>query len=167
MQPLPKKIMQPLHKKVMQPPQTKQKIMQPLHTEIMQTLNQKESRNLSAQKKSCNLSKKKPASSPHKNSRNLSTKHCENHKTLPWEHHISSQMCKIALLKSTDKVFKKKVWRLHDLFVEGLRDFFYYCHCCHYCTFFTFSLLLERVIWHNWQSMWCSQGSILRFMQFY
>ena len=31
--------------------------------------------------------------------------------------------------------------------------------------FFTFSVLLERTNWHIWQSMWCSQGSVLRFSQ--
>ena len=30
---------------------------------------------------------------------------------------------------------------------------------------FTFLVLLERAIWHIWQPMWCSQGSVLRFLQ--
>ena len=35
----------------------------------------------------------------------LTIKHCDNLKTLPWEHHIGCQMCQIALHKSTEKVF--------------------------------------------------------------
>ena len=27
------------------------------------------------------------------------------------------------------------------------------------------SVLFERAIWHIWQPMWCSQGSVLRFLQ--
>ena len=45
--------------------------------------------------------------------------------------------------------------------------------CMIFCTtvtavttvFFTFSVLLERAFWHIWQPMWCSQGSILRFLR--
>ena len=32
----------------------------------------------------------------------------KNHKTLPREHHISCQMCKVALFKSTAKINKNK-----------------------------------------------------------
>ena len=45
--------------------------------------------------------------------------------------------------------------------MERLRDFSHYCHNCK--KIFTFSVVLERAIWHIWQPMWCSQGSVLRF----
>ena len=36
-------------------------------------------------------------------------KHCENRKTLPWEHHIGCQMCQIALSNRTEKVNLKNL----------------------------------------------------------
>ena len=104
-----------------------------------------------------NLSKhKNPATSPHKKIPQPLRKHRKNCKMLPWEDHIGCQICQIALCKSTEKV---KKLRLRDFFLERLHDFSHncpYCHCCHYCNFFfkfTFSLLLERSIWHIWQPM--------------
>ena len=40
-----------------------------------------------------------------RNTHNVWEKHCENRKSLPWEHHIVCQMCQVVLSKSTDKVF--------------------------------------------------------------
>ena len=44
-----------------------------------------------------------PKKVPHR----FSKKHCENRKTLPWEHHIRCQMYQVALSKSTEKEEKK------------------------------------------------------------
>ena len=68
-------------------------------------------------------------------------KHRENHKTLPWEHHISCQMCLIALF-----------CRGFMIFLTAVTTIFFY-----------FLSTLESAIWHIWQPMWFSLGSVLRF----
>ena len=84
-------------------------------------------------------------------------------------------MCQIAVSKSTEKVKKnyhsdcsdgsdsseknhatsaQKITQLLHKKSRNLSFFF----------FLLFLLLLERAIWHTWQLMWCSQGSVLRFL---
>ena len=94
----------------------------------------------------------------------IRAKHRENCKTLPWEHHISCQMCQIPLSKKTEKV-KKKVsgfflWRGCMIFLTTVTTV---TAVTTVFIFFTFLVLLEREIWHIWQPMWCSLGSVLRF----
>ena len=91
-------------------------------------------------------------------SRNGLNKHCENRKTLPWEHHIGCQICRITLSKSTEKV----IFYSSDSSDSSEKK--------NYATsqkILFFSTLFERAIWHIWQPMWCSQGSVLRFLQCY
>ena len=108
--------------------------------------------------KSRNLSKKNHATSPPK-------KHCENCKTLPSEHHIGCQICKIASFKSTGKKRRTKEKRGCMIFLLRLHDFFLTTVTAVTTVKITFSVLLERVSWHIWQPMWCSQGSVLQFSQ--
>ena len=91
-------------------------------------------------------------------------KHRKNCKTLAWEHHIGCQMCRIALSKSTEKVnffllfFYSSDRSENNQATSSQKNLAT-------SIFFTFSILLERAIWHTWQSMWCSWGSVLRFSQ--
>ena len=79
----------------------------------------------------------------------LIRKHCENHKTLPWEHHIGCQMCLIALYKSTKKVKKN-----YSSDSSDSRDSSEKNHATtpqrnratYFFFVFTFSVLLERAI---------------------
>ena len=118
------------------------KIMQPFH---------KKSHGSFPQKKSL---QKKITQSLRKTLREL--------KTLPWEHHICCQMCQIAPSKSTEKV--KKVTAV--TVVTVVKKITQPLHKKNHATFFfTFSVNLESAIWHIWQPMWCSQGSVLPFSQ--
>ena len=68
-------------------------------------------------------------------------KHCQNCKTLPWEHHIGCQMCQVALFKSAKKEEKKII------------HYCTYCHCCHHSNFFFlfwyFFFFLSQYSWKD------------------
>ena len=168
-----KKIMQPLHKK-MQPLHKKnlvRKIMQPLHKKkscnlstqkIMQPLNNKKNHATCQQQKNhAPLYKKKSCKLSTKNIARIAKRCPENI---------------ISVVKCVKLLFKKN-WRKKNMFVyssdssdsseknhkmsqqkmkQRLNEFF--------LLLFNFSALFERATWHIWQPMWCSQGSMLRFL---
>ena len=74
-------------------------------------------------------------------------------------------MCKIAFSKKTDNVKKRGcmifLWSGCVIFLTTVTTLTAVTNVF----FFTFSTLLERAILHILQPMWCSQGSVLRFLQ--
>ena len=124
------------------------KITQPLHTQ--------KSHNLSTHTTTQPLKK---ITQPHQ-------KHCENRKTLPWEHHISCQMCQIGLSKIIKRV-KKKFRGCMIFLCRGYMIFLTTVTTVKeiYIHVLTFSVLLERAIWLIWQPRWCSQVSVLQFLR--
>ena len=93
-------------------------------------------------------------------------KHCENRKTLPWEHHIGYDNCQIAFSKNTEQfsffftavTVVRKIKQPPQIKIRQAPIIFFVIFF-----FLSFLVLSERAIWHIWQLMWCSQGSVLRF----
>ena len=87
-----------------------------------------------------------------------------NCKTLPWEHHIGCQMCQMTPSKNCEKVFKNKIKKIKQKSFSSDSSCYHSEENCKTSKKNLFCwALLERAIWHIWQHMWCSQGSVLRF----